>query len=305
MRFGQCRACGKSFPLHVLNKRKGGGKLCDGCLDEQRVTERVEGAALEFVRGVYVAAEGVEVGEDPWGDPAFCFPSLGLTSGGQWASLPGWLLKEDFDSGDALSEFVKIRDSRGALEFAGRYGPMWICRRHPEPCFWRPPVPGQRSQHGWDSIEPVSAWLGEASRMRAVLVATDRLKAGNLLRPDDWRGLKVQLRAEALPADLQSDKILLSEVVNDRLRTFGVGVQLNALELQFNAGLGFLPAVWQQLAALVGGGKALAICRSCGGPFIALRKPKRGQLSWCAECRSRRSTFHYQSKTLREPDTQS
>jgi hypothetical protein len=213
---------------------------------------------------------------------------------------PGWHRVDDFDGADALHRFVRLADDRDVLRFALSYGPLWACPEHPAICLWRglngPDEAGRR--HTWVNAEPVDYWLWLAAFLRALLTAAARWWAGERLRDEDWRGMRLdppQTVPEIrwAPGGRQErwyEGLVISSMVNGQLQSLGVGLHLSeTLQPELNTGLGFLPAIWQQAVAVIGGGRALAVCNACARPYVRLwRAPKTGQRNWCTDCQQAR-----------------
>ncbi len=200
---------------------------------------------------------------------------------------PGWH-RVDFDAQRALMAFLKVRDAASVRSFATRYGPLWACTRHEFPCLWRGVPRGVfGSQCDWVNGEPIDWWLRAAAMMRSVVAAARRYKAGESLRADDWRAMGY--RPPAAPYG-RGEGLLISAVVNGELQRYGVhvGLRWDLAALEVAPGLGFLPALWQQLAAALAGGRPMAVCSACATPYLRSRRaPKSGQRNYCAECRAR------------------
>jgi len=81
---------------------------------------------------------------------------------------------------------------------------------------------------------------------------------------------------------------LVSSALTLRLRRLGVVVTVsNTMPFQpeFFTGLGILPILWQQAAAVISGGRSLALCSVCGLPYVRRqRAPRRGANNYCSNC---------------------
>jgi hypothetical protein len=84
--------------------------------------------------------------------------------------------------------------------------------------------------------------------------------------------------------------LLISSVVNGELQRYRVhvGLRWDLATLEVAPGLGFLPAVWQQVASALAGGRPIALCSACATPYFRGRRAaKRGQRNYCPTCRAR------------------
>jgi hypothetical protein len=242
-----------------------------------------------LVSGVYAPDGGVALITDVDGRQGLIFPAHEEWTRGRHypRSWPGWH-RVDFNASAALREFIALNDAEGARRFAAKYGPLWACAAHPYPCLWRGIDPDLDPRGClWVNREPLDWWLSTASKLRSVLIAADRLRHGQHLRPEDWRDMGWMVPEEAFPV-LGAEGLFVSSIIDGELERYGVYLGLNArLEPELNAGLGFLPALWQQVVATIAGGM-LAVCSSCAWPYVRTgRAPKRGFRNYCPECNRR------------------
>lgn len=215
---------------------------------------------------------------------------------------PGWH-PVALDAQRALAAFLEVRDKTSALAFAAGHGPLWACARHPFPCLWRAIPRGVfGSECDWVTVEPLDWWLGAAGRMRGVVTAAQRYREGETLRPEDWRAMGYL--PPAAPYG-RGEGLLISSAVNGELQRYGVhvGLRWDLATLEVAPGLGFLPALWQQLAAAIAGGRPIAICSACGDPYFRQRRAaKRGQRNYCPPCRSRSAPQRLSRQNQRPPN---
>jgi hypothetical protein len=251
--------------------------------------------------GVYAPSGVVKFGGDDAGRPAWLLFPAETEWFGQGTVMqermpwPGWT-SVPFQAAQALDRFAHIDDSISAQQFAQTYGPLWICARHRFPCLWRA-VNGPdeyRVRHAWSPAESVSDWLFVADHLRKTLLAAGRLLRPEQIPDDDWRALGFGARR---PSDQIEARFLLTTLINSYLQKYKVGLHLNdRLELELATGLGFLPALWQQVALAIAGGNSLAVCSNCGQPYLrAQRAPKTGQRNYCGNCQSKRKRDSYRA----------
>jgi hypothetical protein len=265
--------------------------------------------AIGVVGGIYAPDTGIEVAPDDDGREGLLFPGKeewwegNLCESFPW---PGWH-RVEFDASEALRQFVGLENARDVVRFAAEYGPLWACYLHPFPCLWRgvnlPDEHGVRD--AWVNYEPLDWWLGAVRRLAGTLVAARRVQDGEPLRDQDWRALGF------LPPDPDEsypsgawDGLWVSAAINGELQRYGVGLHLDIqLRAELNTGLGFLPALWQQAAAMIAGGRAIAVCSNCAHPYLRReRSPKRGQHNFCPECGHARKRFSYHKSKSDEPE---
>lgn len=253
---------------------------------------------LHLAGGVYATGE-VSSFEEDGGRLHLAFPvepawlaGDGLVS--QEMPWPKWR-KVEFRPREAVRNFLRVRDAPTVLRFAKKYGPLWSCPIHSfQPaggsayvgvCLWSgahpPDVKGERCS--WSGYEPVDWWLHIARTFRTTLEMATLLRDDKTCSAAQWRvfGLPDVARADAT-----RQRAILSLIVSSWLKWCPVTITLDpSLKLELFAGLGFLPPLWHQAAAMVGGGAALAICSSCGRVYARQVAPKRGQGNYCRDPR--------------------
>ena len=251
--------------------------------------------SIPVVSGVYAPDVDVNLITDADGRVGLLFPaSREWVEDWEYGGLgpspfpwPGWHTVDQFAPFRALSEFIKVQDAKSARHFAQRYGPLWACALHPFPCLWRgvnaPADTGRRC--AWVNVEPLDWWLVLAQRIRATLEAATRLRDGEPLQPKDWEGMGWKVPERPFER-IEAEALFVTSVVNGELHRYGVTLSLNTqFAPELNAGLGFVPALWQQAVATIGGGRALAICSSCGVPYVRKKRAaRRGQHNYCPPC---------------------
>lgn len=260
--------------------------------------------------GVYAPKGEVKIIADCEGRLALLFPAerewfdYDLLTEGRSQPWPGWGAV-DFDPHRALRHFVGVRDARSARDFAQRYGPLWACTRHRFPCLWRGAnLPVGPSGYGppcrWENMEPFDWWLGAAEHIRAVLSAVDRWRNGESLRPQDWQNMG--WRVPEKPLGRFGEGLIISATISGYLQEYGVHITVNeTLDPIIHAGLGFFPALWQEVVAIAAGAQRLAVCSNCAYPYLARqRAPKRGQRNYCPNCKQARKRSWRLSRRKKE-----
>ncbi|MDP9237392.1 MAG: hypothetical protein M3P30_08355 [Chloroflexota bacterium] len=249
---------------------------------------------IPVVSGIFVPDGGVSILTDVDGRQGLLFPAKEEWMRGDGLSpqdfpWPGWR-RVELEGARTLRRFIELTTAADAKDFAEKHGPLWACLQHEFPCLWRGHhVPRDDGTSCiWVNTEPINWWLTIAQRMRAALESVAKIRDGQIFRDNDWRAMgwtppeKPYGRAEP-------QGLLVSALVNGELERYGVIVGLNSrLEPEINAGLGFVPALWQQMVAVIGGGQAIAVCSSCGVPYLREgRAAKRGQRNYCLPCAER------------------
>jgi hypothetical protein len=195
-----------------------------------------------------------------------------------------------------LDSFVRLRDARGVLNFARRYGPLAICEhRLPATHNWTATGRGCYPV-GWEEgvcREPVALWLRYAQQAHALLGIAATL----------YQGKKIPEALEQVALDrYQGDGLAMAIARRDWHSTLSdlVGVWLaeaNArLSLKWDAGAREWTLILRgttftilatQLLYAVTRAHRLAICYGCGQVYLrGERAPKSGQRNFCPDCRT-------------------
>jgi hypothetical protein len=200
-----------------------------------------------------------------------------------------------------LEEFVALADAdpEAIAAYAQKWGVLGLCRRHHRPMTGLVgPLHGRSRDHlqcGFEreNAEPLSAWRRLAALMRAVLRLADALEDAAALRePERWNGLgpstgtNDRLRETATPASVDE---LLRRVVGRLLAVANVGIAPDWTPRGglVTGGYGLLGALALELAAVVSGTRAFAMCSSCSRPFRPARRPPAGKRRYCPDCQAR------------------
>jgi len=217
---------------------------------------------------------------------------------------------------DFLDRFVAIERAEQALDFAQRYGPLFLCSEHFElsGCLWRPSADESPqihmqvrglvrllrgphhppSPHGcrWDRMEPVVDWLTLARQVRATLHIASLCRTGRPLPPTVWRDFDPWgLIGNTPPAERIGLVVLMSALINSYLTEEPGGPRVEMTEdlrLTVNPGLGALRAVWLLAAQAISRERAIFVCAGCGKLHtrpVDTRVPKTGERSYCPQCR--------------------
>jgi DNA-directed RNA polymerase subunit RPC12/RpoP len=221
----------------------------------------------------------------------------------------GWTYKDDTDN--LLDEFVNLESAapKKVLRFAQKWGPLWVCTSHSKRgeveavSFIHPLGPLHGSlDHGlawcsWTPAEAVSAFVREAKRVVAALRIFVSLMLGMKEEEEEkcWAELGFSGRlvfSEGTTADDKAfiKKLLLSKFVESRLTEVGftIGPSLNAkslLKIRLVSDLGFIRAVWLQVAQAMTGMRGIYTCDNCGKLYVREgRKPPKGRLNFCPDC---------------------
>jgi hypothetical protein len=206
-----------------------------------------------------------------------------------------------------LDAFVRIDSEPDVLRFAIQFGPLGLCR-HGFPsghcldghqflfdspsrrqCFPSRPAPAS---------EPVAGWFVYARAARAMLNLAAALHNGTLGRPEDWADAfeSVPRDQDVIPPDptdiaktpltLIGLRHLLADLINEWLLLGDVRPRLlweEGAGITFDAGTFGAMAV--QLMQAVSRTNGLAICSSCGLPYMRTgRKAPQGRRNYCPDC---------------------
>ena len=217
------------------------------------------------------------------------------------------------DSKDALNRLVRIKDDRGVVRFARRYGVLGMCshglpaEHNPPPAYLqsaattydhptaKPPWCKHLQLRTDVSYDPIDRWLHFVRQARALLrisVALREAKAGSLM---DWETVYEDVptggqRAERAALSPEATRYQLYRTVEDwlamgnvRLRPGGYGAKGPPL---LAGGLTFGVLAVQLLLAVTQGQEVMALCDGCGALYSReKRAPKAGHPNYCSDCR--------------------
>jgi len=212
-----------------------------------------------------------------------------------WFSRNGW--KNRKDTKGVLQEFIKLADKKPGVEwiknkarvyqqFAKKWGPLWVgCLpskengdKSIEQSFYK--------RDGWYGYELLGVWHDTARRVAAVFYLASALNNKEAGKSKHWAELGLNDVVMDFSPEIRYQYLL--GVVNNHLRSvpqLQVVYKEDKPVLEINSGLGFLNAVWLQVAMLLTQTSGLYICDSCGLPYVRkLRKPAKGKRNFCGEC---------------------
>jgi hypothetical protein len=226
----------------------------------------------------------------------------------------GWQCKTD--TSGLLNDFLRLAQEEetekgldAVQRFAKKWGPLWLCsnrhhiRRYFVDCYWSPTwpfLPYGDSIHdapcSWNAVEPVFKFLQKAQQAKTVLDITVKLQNQEPVPREWWIRLHTNRIIDNQPLRRRSfstrfseeslawQKFILSTVVNEHLSTLGTPRLwlhwVRDANLKLVCGLGFLRAVWVEIAQILGNVKIFRYCEACGTAFSRKRKQK-----YCPECR--------------------
>lgn len=213
---------------------------------------------------------------------------------------PTWQVV-DFRPVQALQQFMQIRDAPAALGFAARYGPLFTCHVHEFPCIWPGTSlssPWVRGGCAWRTFEPLHDWLAHATSVQTAVALIHKVRSGEPLQARELAALNPMARQQgphilrSLTTNFPGSQPLvlsmhaLSAFVTGRLQMYRVTYTLNhEFRPELWGGVGFLPKLWLQVAAVAAGGVAIAICSVCATPYTRTeRATRRGQRNYCQPC---------------------
>jgi hypothetical protein len=218
------------------------------------------------------------------------------TWGGRLAPSPRQMLYQFVEL--ALEKSNRVMGNPDlALAFARRYGALGICGEHDLSCWHlRPPCPCifEREGNLMRVRERLGAWFVYSRLARAILNLTAKPHAperrSDLNRLDGFFGRRVAGPATAVNFWLSVCPIFL------KLRGKSQRLEM----LPHPAGLAELGI---QLALVVAGRRAVALCDGCGKLFQVKRQPRRDRSRYCKDCGLRVAWRDAQRRHRAKPKT--
>ncbi len=209
-----------------------------------------------------------------------------------------------------LDSFIKVESPKQALRFARTWGPLWLLGENErgEGEFWDgrslrqievfregKPLKKPVITYGptpWIGSEPVEAWLAFARRARATVHVAALVRSDQIQKITEqlWKDVGWSTRYY----DKRKDTVrrMLVRVINAHLTNASIGSRLRLdddLNPVFHTGLGFLAAVWWEIAQIAAGVQAFYVCASC----LELHYLERGERArtnpkriFCEKCRT-------------------
>jgi len=151
----------------------------------------------------------------------------------------------------------------------------------------------------WTPAEAVSTFVAEAKRVKAALSIYTCLKLNKEEDQANWAtlGFSGKLKfADNTSAEEKRfvKKLLLCRFVESRLSEIGFSINPTNLKLKLVSDLGFIRAVWLQVAQAMTGMRGVYVCDGCGKVYVrALKKPVAGKLNFRPDCGKRGSKRAY------------
>ncbi|HHV52378.1 MAG TPA: hypothetical protein GXX52_02680 [Synergistaceae bacterium] len=230
----------------------------------------------------------------------------------------GWVYKESTKK--LLDDFIALSNAtpNKVLKFAQRWGPLWVCVSHsthnPDSMdvmgveivsFVHPvgPLHGDL-RHGltwcsWTPAEAVMSFVREAKRVKAALSIYTCLKLEKEEDVTNWATLgfsgKLKFNNNTSVKEKRFiKKTLLCRFIESRLSEIGFSIDPTSLKLKLVSDLGFIRAVWLQVAQAMTQMRGIYVCDSCGEVYVrALKKPVAGKLNFCPDCGKKGSKRAY------------
>jgi hypothetical protein len=204
-----------------------------------------------------------------------------------------------------LTAFVRLSDAPEGkiLEYARRWGPLGLCK-HNTPFIhnWASPLPedacGPRlvldlDLHDIDPSdleevraadwywEPIDSWRGWARSAREIINLAAKTHLGELVDPEDWKSPFFKERT------ISGQRLALTRAVNYWLQSGEVRPYLEwrgeVIRITLD-GFGLWGAIATQLAFAASRTNGLAICSSCGKPYIPNRRRAIARRNYCSQC---------------------
>ena len=151
----------------------------------------------------------------------------------------------------------------------------------------------------WTNIEEIDHFIGKAKQARAALNAAVQLRDGKPVPTELWLILDYDVldgydedTAKFVAMQDQSwQKWWLSGFVNKYLTMIpgGPGIWISWEEespmLRMTTGLGFIRALWLEIAQSIANVRSLFICNGCHKVYVrTIRRPRRGARNLCPNC---------------------
>jgi hypothetical protein len=214
-----------------------------------------------------------------------------------------------------LGDFLRLaRDasSRKALEqvqaFAMKWGPLWMCRAHSSYCHVgksTPPImlDGRTDPCGWAAVEEVQEFLKKAREAKAVVEVAERLQQGRAIPASFWKHIPY---TGGIPHE--DPELCLTAVINIYLylnggqRLWFAWTSESPPRLWVQNSLGFIRAVWLEIAQSLSNAHGLLQCDGCGDIYVrAQRRPRPGQRNFCPACGAKASKRLSAQRTRQKP----
>lgn len=234
----------------------------------------------------------------------------------------GWVYKESTKK--LLDDFIALSNAtpNKVLKFVKKWGPLWVCVSHsthnPDSMgmmgveivsFVHPvgPLHGDL-RHGltwcsWTPAEAVTSFVYEARRAKAALSIYTCIKLGKEENITDWAALgfldKLKITDNASAEEKNFiKKLLLCRFIESKLSEIGFSIDPSDLKIKLVSDLGFIRAVWMQVAQAMTQMRGIYVCDNCGEVYTrSLRKPVVGKLNFCSDCGKRGSKRAYYRRT--------
>ncbi len=203
-----------------------------------------------------------------------------------------------------LREFMRLGRPRVRatryLEFARAWGPLGICE-HGVPghharlvesakhCFLRWCVP--YSSRGLRTTEPIVSWRRVAGTFVALLNVAAAVAKGKRGDARDWQVLYEDVGAESklAPSTIQGGRHEIERILNKWMVRGDVRLRLTWLReddpsIAIGGNGPAYGALVALLALVVSRAQGLLLCSNCRVPFVAVRRPPRGEQTYCRDC---------------------
>jgi hypothetical protein len=196
--------------------------------------------------------------------------------------------------------------------FVHQWGPLWVCREPSHDknlfgkCYWSPLAYEHciyNTRCRWERFEDIIEFIEQAQYAKAVLRAASLVQQGKYVSKNLWDVLKSKyFRVHHLTGTrkilarlsefielpenkyIPYRKLYLSLIVNEHLADLRAPRLLllwaGDAKLSLVSGIGFIRAVWVEIAQILGNAKSFCYCAGCGCFYLSKRKTK-----YCEVCR--------------------
>ena len=138
-----------------------------------------------------------------------------------------------------------------------------------------------------------------------MLDAAARLREGQPVPAPLWTKMGMGRKESDSEAPLSLQRTLLAQVINRYLKApkgFHLTItwaETKATNLILRSGIGFLSAVWVEIAQVLSQERGLFRCDECGRPYLRKgRRPKAGERNYCPMCGERGKASKRRSWTI-------
>lgn len=219
------------------------------------------------------------------------------------------------DSG-IIDAFIELAEGTGSAVagFARRYGVLFLCQRHREPCIHNYPrgvISLRRTLCRPSGREPIADWRHYARDLKGILALATAALDGKAGRPEDWEATGGLFDRALGPPTPERAR----QRVEARVQAW---LDLGAVQPRFSwpadaerasltdSGFGVFGAIGRHLMHRLAFKEGDVRCDGCGREFVPKRRPVLGERHWCGlrECERKRAREARPARRKRPPAIQ-